>query len=116
MFNNKLKNLFVILFLLTSLTLVFGCSSKPSEETMKGIIKQMLIPMDKTDSCYIKNFKITKAFNKKSYEENWYCIEASFEMLKKQKPKDILFWSHNKTPWRFIKRDNKWQGQPGWPI
>lgn len=116
MFNNKLKILFVILFLLTSLTLVFGCSSKPSEETMKGIIKQILLSNDKTDSYYIRNFKIKKAFNKKSYEENWYCVEVSFEVMKKQKPEDILFWNHNKTIWRFIKRDNKWQGQPGWPV
>jgi hypothetical protein len=115
MFNNKLKKLFVILFLVTSITLVFGCSSKPSEETIKGIIKQRLVPTDKTDSCYMRNFKITKTFNKKSNEENFYCVEVSFELLRKQKPADIVFWNVNKAPWRFIKRGKKWQGQPGWP-
>lgn len=31
MFNNSFKNVFVVLFLLFSLTLIYGCSSKPTE-------------------------------------------------------------------------------------
>ncbi len=116
MFNHKPGKICVV-FLLLSLILVFGCSSgKPSEETIKSVIKQRLLPWDKNNNCYFKDFKITKEFNKKVAEDNFYCIEVSFEMMAKQTPADKVIWVQNKTPWRFIKRGDKWQGQPGWPM
>jgi hypothetical protein len=117
MLNDKPKKIYFVFFLLISLILFFGCSSgKPSEETIKSVIKQRLLPMDKNNVCYIKDFKITKEFNKKVAEEDFYCIEVSFEMMAKQKPADKVIWVQNKTHWRFIKRDDKWQGFPGWPM
>lgn len=117
MFNHKLKKIWLVLLILASLTLFFGCSSgKPSEETIKSVIKQRLLPMDRNNVCYFKNFKITKEFNKKVAENNFYCIEVSFEMMAKQKPEDRVIWVQNNTPWRFIKRGDKWQGIPGWPM
>lgn len=117
MFNHKLRKVCFVLFLLVSLTLAFGCSSgKPSEETIKSVIKQRLLPTDKNNVCYFKDFKITKELNKKVAEDNFYCIEVSFEMMAKQKPTDRVIWVQKNTPWRFIKRGDKWQGQPGWPM
>jgi hypothetical protein len=117
MFNNKLRIICFVLFLLALLTFAIGCSwGKPSEEIIKSVIKQKLLPMDKNNDCYMKDFKITKEFNKKVAEDNFYCIEVSFEMMIKLKPKDKVIWVQNKTPWRFIKRGDKWQGQPGWPM
>jgi hypothetical protein len=117
MFNHKLRKICFVLFLLASLILVSGCSSgKPSEETIKSVIKQRLLPRDKANDCYIKDFKITKELNKKVAEENYYCIEVSFEMMAKQKTKDVVIWVQKNTPWSFIKRGDKWQGLPGWPM
>jgi len=116
MFNNNLKRIYFVLLLLLSLILVSACSSgKPSEETIKNVIKQRLLPMDKNNVCYIKDFKITKEFNKKVAEEEYYCIEVSFEIMARQKPADKVIWVQNKTHWRFIKRGDKWQGLAGWP-
>lgn len=117
MFSIRLKNLFIVLFLLTSLTLTYGCSSKPSEEKMKFIIITLHFPF-----CNPKNisrlnyekFQITNKFNKKVKHEEYYCIEVNYKYTFYFR-NDLLFTEEkNQGRYSFVKRGNQWYGESGW--
>lgn len=119
MFNNRLKKLFIVLFLLTSLTLVNGCSSKPAEDVMKGIIAKTVldspyVKYEEYSNIVYKEFKITNSSNKKIDGVNWYCVEVSFKFSA-----DALgrTWDveRNKSKWSFEKRGKEWTGKNNWP-
>ena len=119
MFNNKLKNLFIVLFLLTSLTFVNGCSSKPAEDVMKGIIAKTIldspyVKFEEYSNINFKEFKIINSFNKKIDGVNWYCIEANFKFSCNGLGRT---WDveRNKSQWSFVKSDKEWSGKNNWP-
>ena len=119
MFNNKLKNLFIVLFLLTSLTLVNGCSSKPAEDVMKGIIAKTIldspyVKFEEYSNINFKEFKIINSFNKKIDGVNWYCIEVNFKFSCDGLGRT---WDveRNKSQWSFVKSGKEWSGKNNWP-
>lgn len=132
MFNIRLKNLFMVSFLLALLTLTNGCSNlsevtggKPSGGEMKSLIlkltkdekRQML-------KVYFRGFQITKDFIINKNGEEWYCIEVNYRYeydyhvissdgrLSNQAEHDSF--KREKDRFSFIKREDKWQGQKGW--
>ena len=120
MYNNKLKKLFIVLFLLTSLTLVNGCSSnKPAEDVMKGIIAKTIldspyVKYEEYSNIAFKEFKITNSFNKKIDGVNLYCVEVDFKFSANAlgRPWNV---ERNKSPWSFAKRGKEWTGKNNWP-
>ena len=115
MFNVRLRNLLVVLFLLLSLILTFGCSnipglsSKPSEDEMKSIINAI-----EGVDWNIEEFKITNGFNKKLKDENWYCIEVNYKVVNKE---DKTFIGEmNVRRYSFVKRGNSWYGYKEWDL
>jgi hypothetical protein len=124
MFNIRLRNLFIVLFLLTSLTLTYGCS-KPSG----GEIKSMIFDLTKDEGRNIlkvsfKEFQITKDFRIKKNGEEWYCIEINYwyeydyngisgdGRLTNQT--EHYSYRKDKDHFSFTKREDKWYGQKGW--
>ena len=115
MFNRRLRDVFIVLFLLFSLTLIYGCSSKPSEDTIKSIIIALIesgaAPYE--SNLKIENFKITNSFYKKINDEKYYCIEANFTMsfdsFKTKRTAEI-----SQARFSFIKRGKEWYGQKRW--
>ena len=96
MFNIRLRNLFIVLFLLISLTLTYGCSSKPSEKTMKDIIVSIEKPynyywfgitdrpIENKGQVEVKNynfeeFKITNEFKSKKDDKEYYNIKVNYK-------------------------------------
>lgn len=121
MTNFRLKNLFVVLFVLISLFIIYGCSSKPPEEKMKSIIIAIIeskaAPYE--SNLNIEKLKVTNGFNKKINDEKWYCIEASFTMTfdsvnMETHGKDKKIVEVNQSRFSFVKRGNDWYGQKGW--
>ena len=116
MFNIRLKYLFIVLFLLISLTFTFGCSSKPSEETIKGII--MGIESPSATSSNFEEFKITKKFKAEANNEKFYCIEVNYKIKKVYIQKDgkqLEFGvKGNRERFKFVERGKKWSGSKGW--
>jgi len=143
MLNIKLKNLFIVIFLLFSLTLTYGCSKipglseKPSEETIKGIILSIEGERIKVYESYFKNFtfeefQIANEFNKKTNNGNVYYIEVDY--VGKYLVKDYngtryryicssgcelcsdRLWKNGvgNNRYSFVKRGTKWYGQRGW--
>lgn len=113
--NFRLRNLFIVLFLLFSLTLTYGCSSKPSEETMKNIIQVFDVCHGRLATCgNYEKFQITNDFHKKVNDENWYCIEvnSTYNYTFDGSP-----FINNKDQERycFTKRGKEWYGVKGWP-
>lgn len=113
MSNFKLRNLFVVLFLLFSLTLTYGCSSKPNEDDMKSIIKKILVgenevPADAQD-IEITNFEITESHYIELRGENYYCITAN---LGYSYTEDGERMSNDLAGVRFsfVKREKIWMG------
>jgi len=80
MLNIRLQTLFTVLFLLISLTLIYGCSSKPPEEKMKKIIVDLYPKPVNSSNFNFEEFQITKDFKKKINGEEHYCIEANFKL------------------------------------
>jgi hypothetical protein len=124
MFNIRLKNLFVVLFLFMSLTLTYGCSilsDKPSEETMKVLIEQRMHG-DNVISYNFEEFKITKDFISKKNDEKWYCIEVNYKLKefimghdgtgKITKLEMIRIGKQEK--YSFIRHEKEWYGLQGW--
>lgn len=124
MFNIRLKNLFVVLFLLISLTLTYGCSNlsgKPSEETMKGLIEQR-VHGDNVIGYNFEEFKITNDFKSKKNDEEWYCIEVNYKLKevftgsdstgKITKSEIVRIGKQEK--YSFIKHEKEWYGLQGW--
>jgi hypothetical protein len=124
MFNIRLKNLFVVLFLLISLTLTYGCSilsDKPSEETMKVLIEQR-IHRDNLISYNFEEFKITKDFISKKNDEKWYCIEVNYKLREVvggidsagKITKSEIMRMGKQEKYSFIKHEKEWYGLQGW--
>jgi len=124
MFNIRLKNLFVVLFLLISLILTYGCSilsGKPSEETMKGLIYQR-VHRDNAMSYNFEEFKITNDFQSKKNDEKWYCIEVNYKLKEIVMERDSagkitkseIMRIGKQEKYSFIKHENKWYGLEGW--
>jgi hypothetical protein len=80
MLNIRLRTLFTVLFLLISLTLLYGCSSKPPEEKMKKIIIDLYPKPVNSSNFNFEKFQITKDVKKKINGEKYYCIEANFKL------------------------------------
>ncbi len=131
MFNIRLKNLFIFLFLITSLTLTYGCSKlsalygKPSGGEMKSII--INLTKDAGQNIFhvsFREFKITKDFMIKKNGEEWYCIEANYGyeydyngISSDGRPTNLtehLSYRKDKDRFSFTKREDKWYGQKGW--
>jgi hypothetical protein len=131
MFNIKLKNLFIFLFLITSLTLTYGCSKlsalygKPSGGELKGII----FNLTKNDGRNISNvsfreFHITKEFKSKKNDVEWYCIEINYGYEydynrissdgRLTNQTEHYSYRKDKDRFSFTKREDKWYGQKGW--
>ena len=131
MFKIGSKNLFMVLFLITSLTLTYGCSKlsaiygKPSGGEMKSIMLNLTKDAEK-NIIYVsfKEFKITKDYTIKKNGEEWYCIEVNFRyeydykrISSDGRPTDLTEHSSyrkDKDRFSFTKRENKWYGQKGW--
>jgi hypothetical protein len=124
MFKIRLKNLFVVLFLLISLTLTYGCSmlsDKPSEETMKVLIEQR-IHRDNLISYNFEEFKITKDFISKKNDEKWYCIEVNYKLKETvmgrdnagKATKSEIMRIGKQEKYSFIKHEKEWYGLQGW--
>jgi hypothetical protein len=114
MFNIRLKNLFIVLFLLISLILTYGCSQlsgKPSEEKMKEII---LTIWGNPTQYNFEEFKITNEFSKKTNNEEFYCIEViikgNIELFKGSK----IVITGERRRFSFINRGKEWYGYNGW--
>jgi hypothetical protein len=131
MFNIRLKNLFIFLFLITSLTLTYGCSKlsalygKPSGGEMKSIIFNLTKDAGRNIfHVSFREFKITKDFTIKKNGEEWYCIEANYwyeydynGISSDGRPTNLtehLSYRKDKDRFSFIKREDKWYGQKGW--
>ena len=131
MFNIRLKNLFIFLFLITSLTLTHGCSKlsalygKPSGGEMKSIIFNLT--KDNRRNIFnvsFREFKITNEFKSKKNDEQWYCIEINYGyeydyngISSDGRPTSLtehLSYRKDKDRFSFIKREDKWYGQKGW--
>lgn len=116
MFNVRLRNLFIVLFLLVSLTLTYGCSSKPSEETMKGIIKSF-ITNGKDRPFEYESFQIINGFQVKDNDEGWYCIEVNYKTKNWYENNVEQVWTDGygkEKRYCFTKRGNEWYGREGW--
>jgi hypothetical protein len=118
MFNIRLKNLFLILFLLISLTVTYGCSSKPPEGTMKIIIVTLDVP-----SCgnpknifglNYEKFQITNEFHKKVNNEEYYYIEVNYKYTFYFRNCLPFTEEKNQGRFSFIKRGKEWYGYNGW--
>jgi hypothetical protein len=131
MFDIRLKNLFIVLFLITSLILIYGCSkiSAISGKPSGGEIKSMILNLTKDAGKNItfvsfKEFKITKDFTIKKNGEEWYCIEVNYWYEYDYKvssgdgnqPDGSKHSSYRKEKdsFSFTKREGKWFGQKGW--
>jgi hypothetical protein len=130
MFNIRLKNLFIVLFLITSLTLTYGCSKlsaiygKPSGGEMKNTILNLTKDAGK-NIVYVsfKEFKITKDYTIKKNGEEWYCIEVNYwyeydynGISSDGRPTNRTEHSSyrkDKDSFSFTKREDKWYGQKG---
>jgi hypothetical protein len=127
----RLKNLFIVLFLLFSLTLAHGCSKisgisgKPSGGEMKG----MILNLTKDDGRNIlkvsfKEFQITKDFRINKNGEEWYCIEINYQYEYDynviSSDGSLTNWTEHysyrkdKDRFSFTKRGDKWYSQKGW--
>jgi hypothetical protein len=133
MFNIRFKNLFIFLFLLTSLTLTYGCSKISSlyGNPSGGEMKSLVLNLTKNDARNISNvafreFKITKEFKSKKNNEEWYCIETNYQY---EYDYNVIngngsladkteHYSSRKDNARFCftKRENKWYGVKEWVI
>ncbi len=131
MLNIRLKNLFIVLFLITLLTLIYGCSKlsaiygKPSGGEMKNIVLNLTKDARKNIIFVsFKEFKITKDFTIKKNGEEWYCIEVNCwyeydynEISSDGHPTSWIEHSSyikDKDRFSFTKREDKWYGQTGW--
>jgi hypothetical protein len=132
MLNIRLKNLFIVLFLLTSLTLTFGCSKMSDiigSQPSWGEMKSKIFNLTKNEGQHIFNvsfreFKITKDFMIKKNGEEWYCIEINYRYeydynrissdgrLSNQTEHFSYRKDHDR--FSFTKREDKWYGQKGW--
>jgi regulatory protein YycI of two-component signal transduction system YycFG len=114
MLNFRLKNLFIVVFLLISLTLTYGCSSKPSEETMKGIIMKIEAPSAKSSN--FEEFKIIKEFNTKINDEKFHCMQVNYKIKKVNtlgNQQIELTVKGNKECFKFVKHGEEWSGSKG---
>jgi hypothetical protein len=128
MFNVRSKKSFAILLLFISLSLTCGCSSKPSEETMKDIILNnsysfIFQNSHSGEPLYSNiawdNFHITKKFNKKIDDENYYCIEVNFKFTcdfynRHTMTTEKNVFGRQEERYSFIRHGNEWHGQTGW--
>ncbi|OQC14412.1 MAG: hypothetical protein BWX72_01373 [Firmicutes bacterium ADurb.Bin080] len=123
MFNKTLKNFCIISFLLTSLTLFYGCSSlsKPSEDVIKEYIlgKELYSTEDKTN-IHFKEFKITNEFKMKHEDENWYCVAINYKLAfnyvkDNLTDTDETIRERSEARFRFSKRGKEWYVKDGWP-
>jgi uncharacterized protein YcfL len=117
-FNIKLKNLFLVLFLLISLTLTYGCSSKPPEGTMKVIIVTLHVPSYGNPKNILRlnyeKFQITNEFHKKVNNEEYYCIEVNYKYIFYFRNCLPFTEEKNQGRFSFIKRGKEWYGYNGW--
>lgn len=120
MFNNKVINLFSVLFLSTFLTFVFGCSffsklddSKPSGDEMKKIILSMNKVGSNASVKDFKEFKITESYNTKYKNENFYCIKVNYKYSLNVANSKYDIENKDKR-YNFVKRGNEWHGNNGW--
>lgn len=132
MFNIRLRNLLIVLFLLTSLILTYGCSklsditgSQPSWGQMKSMIFNLTKDEGRHISkVYFKGFQITKDFNIKKNGEEWYCIEINYRYDcdynvissdgRLSNTTEHYSYYKEKDHFCFTKREDKWFGQKGW--
>lgn len=86
-------------------------SGKPDEETMKGII-QNIQGGSHFQPYKWEKFEVTNSFNKKYFDENYYCIEVNMKFTVKEissEPRDSKNYRYC-----FVKRGNSWYGKEGW--
>jgi hypothetical protein len=131
MFNIRLKKLFIFLFLITSLSLNYGCSNlsalygKPSGGEMKSIIFNLTKNAGRNIvHVSFRELKITKDFTIKKNGEEWYCIEVNYwyeydykGISSDGRPADRtehFSYIKAKDQFSFTKREDKWHGQKGW--
>lgn len=131
MFNIRLKNLFIFLFLITSLTLTYGCSKlsalygKPSGGEMRGMIFNLTKDGGRNIfNVSFKEFQITKDFTIKKNGEEWYCIEINYRYEcdyngissdgRLTNGTQHYSYRKDKDRFSFTKREDKWYGQKGW--
>lgn len=126
MFNIRLRNLFIVIFLLISLILTCGCSSKPSEKIVKDFVdsQQRACSAQKdvlTCDDYEK-FEIVNDFHKKIDDENWYCLEVNYKyhwkIINPQADSTVSPEGNvigDQEQYCFVKRGKDWYGVKGWP-
>jgi hypothetical protein len=132
MFTIRLKNLFIVLFLLTSLNLTFGCSKMGAitgSQPSWGEMKSKIFNLTKDEGrhilkVYFREFKIIKDLTIKKNGEDWYCIEVNYRYeydyniissdgrLSNQTEHDT--YTRDNDRFSFTKHEGKWYGQKGW--
>lgn len=124
MFNIRLRNVLVVLFLFMLFALTYGCSifsDKPSVETMKVLIEKR-IHRENAISYNFKEFKITKDFFSKKNGEEWYCIEVNYKLIEVvggvdrtgKMTKSEIGRIGKQEKYSFIKHEKEWYGLQGW--
>jgi hypothetical protein len=112
MFNIRLKNLLVVLFLLISVTLLYGCSSKPSESAMKKALQSMSSNVE--DVTYEK-FEIKKEVTRKANNKDCYCVSVDMKgKLSTDKGKTTQEFNKQDARFCFYKSGWGWKAIQGW--
>jgi hypothetical protein len=112
MFNIRLKNLFVVLFLLISVTILYGCSSKPSESSMKKALQSMSSNVQ--DVTYEK-FEIKKEVRRKANDKDGYCVSVDMKgKLSADKGKTTQEFNKQDARFCFYKSGWGWKAVQGW--
>jgi hypothetical protein len=113
MFNIRIKNLFIVLFLLISVTFIYGCSSKPSESAMKKAIKS--IASSNVEDVTYEKFEIKKEVTRKVNNKDCYCVSVDIKgKLSTDKGKTTQEFNKQDARFCFTRSGFKWKATQGW--
>lgn len=113
MFNIRLSKLFVVLFLMVSVTLIIGCASKPSESAMKKAIQSMA--SDNVEDVTYEKFEIKKEVRGKANDKDAYCVSVDMKgKLSADKGKTTQEFNKQDARFCFYKSGWGWKAVQGW--
>jgi hypothetical protein len=113
MFNIGLKKLFIVFFLLISVTLIFGCASKPSEGAMKKALKSMA--SSSVEDVTYEKFEIKREVTRKANNKDCYCVAVDMKgKLSTDKGKTFQDFNKQDARFCFYRKGFSWKVIQGW--
>jgi hypothetical protein len=113
MFNFKFRNLVIVLLLLVSVTLIYGCSSKPSESAMKKALQSMA--SSNVEDVTYEKFEIKKEVTRKANNKDCYCVVVDMKgKLSTDKGKTTQEFNKQDARFCFYRKGFGWKVIQGW--